>query len=62
MEKREFLVVFNYKGHIDSVVLETDEFSIEKDFRARKYKGVIEEIYYPGSWHYDPETDTAIPD
>ncbi len=55
MIKGEFLIVYTYKGHTDSVVIETDEFSIHKVFKKKKIHGVIDDIYYPGDWHYDED-------
>lgn len=56
-----WLVIFTYKGHQDSVVLDSDQPSIEENLRKRKIKGGIDEIYSPGEWHYDPETLVPVP-
>ncbi len=60
-QANEYLVLFTYKGHSDSIVLKTDSFSVQKDLRKKKIKGQIDEIYGPGDWHYDPETMNPIP-
>lgn len=56
-----WLVIFTYKGHQDQIVLDTDQPSIEEALRKRKIKGGIDEIYPPGEWHYDPETEVPVP-
>lgn len=60
-ESDEYLVVFTYKGHTDSIVLTATSDTVEQELRRRGIKGGIDEIYSPGSWHYDPETNVPIP-
>ncbi len=59
-EDNEYLVTFTYKGHSDSIVIEATEETLESVLKKKKIK-VIDEIYPPGTWHYDKETEVATP-
>lgn len=54
--ENKYLIVFTYKGHTDSGV-----FSSVEHFK-KTFKGVIDDIYSPGEWHYDEESGAAVPD
>lgn len=54
--QNEHLVIFTYKGHQDRVVVEATSQTVGQEFRRRVKAGEIDEIYSPGTWHYDPES------
>jgi hypothetical protein len=53
----EYLVLTNYKGHPDSLVVTfPGNGDILEYLEKRKIRGIVE-IVDPGFWDYDPETD-----
>lgn len=56
-----YLVIYTYKGHQTQHVVKGLDAETRVSEFVKRISGLVDAVYAPYEWIYDPETETPVP-